>query len=61
MSAIHAQLSPAYKLPLTKTYQERQLEKVFQENKNVHPSDLVILAAEVGLSPMEVKVGQNLT
>lgn len=56
VSAIHANLQPSYRLPMVQGYQEQYLESVFQRNKNPNVSDLIILAAEVGLPVQAVKV-----
>ncbi|XP_029830361.3 uncharacterized protein LOC115315265 [Ixodes scapularis] len=56
VSAIHASLQPSYRLPMVQGFQEQSLESVFQRNKNPNVSDLIILAAEVGLPVEAVKV-----
>ncbi|CAN7939112.1 unnamed protein product [Ixodes hexagonus] len=56
VSAIHANLQPSYRLPMVQGFQEQSLESVFQRNKNPNVSDLIILAAEVGLPVEAVKV-----
>ncbi|XP_023242897.1 homeodomain-only protein-like [Centruroides vittatus] len=53
---IQAHLSPEWKLPLVKNYQEDKLELAFLKDKNPQSHDLMIIAAETGLDIQEVKV-----
>ncbi|GAB6031547.1 hypothetical protein CHUAL_009315 [Chamberlinius hualienensis] len=53
--SVQAHLSPYYKLPYTRAQQSEHLEQHFNANKNPTSNDLMILAAEVGLSEDDVK------
>ncbi|KAK8778292.1 hypothetical protein V5799_020366 [Amblyomma americanum] len=48
-TTIQAHLQPSHRLPMVLGFQERELEAAFEHNRNPNFSDLLILAAEVGL------------
>uniref|UniRef100_A0A6M2E295 Homeodomain-only protein n=1 Tax=Amblyomma tuberculatum TaxID=48802 RepID=A0A6M2E295_9ACAR len=55
-AAIQAHLQPSYRLPMVLGFQERELDAAFERNRNPNFSDLLILAAEVGLPLDAVRV-----
>lgn len=53
---IQAQLTPSTNLPKTTPEQEKLLQSSFSNNRNPTELDLILIAAEVGLSEDDVKV-----
>ena len=53
---IQAQLTPSTSLPKTTPEQEKLLQSSFSNNRNPTELDLILIAAEVGLSEDDVKV-----
>lgn len=53
---IQAQLTPSTSLPKTTPEQEKLLQSSFSHNRNPTELDLILIAAEVGLSEDDVKV-----
>ena len=53
---IQAQLTPSTSLPKTPPEQEKLLQSSFSHNRNPTELDLILIAAEVGLSEDDVKV-----
>lgn len=56
LPGIQAQLSPPNQLPKLTDDQLKCVESNFQSNRNPSDLDITIIAAEVGLSEIEVKV-----
>ncbi|XP_050396715.1 homeodomain-only protein [Patella vulgata] len=56
MASIQAHLMPSYLLPRLGMDQLKQLETNFKDNRNPSDLDMVIIAAEVGISEQEVKL-----
>nr|XP_022339984.1 homeodomain-only protein-like [Crassostrea virginica] len=52
---IQAQLTPSTNLPKTTPEQEKLLQSSFSNNRNPTELDLILIAAEVGLSEDDVK------
>ena len=55
-AVIEAHLFPPHALPKVKQEQHRKLEERFTECRNPKETDLMLIAAEVGLSEQETKV-----
>lgn len=56
MATIEARLFPPHALPKVKKEQHRKLEDRFRECRNPTESDIILIAAEVGISEQETKV-----
>lgn len=56
MSRIQAHLFPPELLPALTTDQEKKLEANFASNRNPSDLDVILIAAEVGLTEYHVKV-----
>ena len=56
MDSISARLSPPNALPNVQRDQHKTLEERFKECKNPTPSDLMLIAAEVGIEECDAKV-----
>lgn len=54
--SINAHLTPPYLLPKMRMEQERVLEENFRKNRNPTDLDVLLIAAESGLSEDDVKV-----
>ena len=55
-STVEARLSPPQILPKVKRDQHKKLEERFKECRNPNDIDLMLIAAEVGLSEIDTKV-----
>ena len=55
--SVEARLSPPQILPKVKRDQHKKLEERFKECRNPNDIDLMLIAAEVGLSEIDTKVG----
>ena len=53
---VEARLSPPQILPKVKREQHKKLEERFKECRNPNDIDLMLIAAEVGLSEIDTKV-----
>ena len=58
-STVEARLSPPQILPKVKRDQHKKLEERFKECRNPNDIDLMLIAAEVGLSEIDTKVTIN--
>jgi hypothetical protein len=55
-NTLEARLSPPHALPRVKRDQHRRLEEHFRESRNPTETDIMIIAAEIGISEREARV-----